>query len=264
MLLINKALNLNNELGKKAITIATSSPMLLYGEKTEIEAPFMSYGGNINCQKIGAFTYIGANANIRYAYSIGRFCSIARDVSILNTNHNYSVISTSPLVLRDDVDWQKDFHHMYEDSMMMDKIIEKAKNENVKARRLFVENDVWIGTGAKILQGVQIGNGAVIGAGAVVVKDVPAYAIVGGVPARVIKYRFSDKVVNNLQRICWWDYGPDILKGIDITDVSESCKYIEERIMNGFPKYCPPIFEFNNKNREIYRTETVRQLLYKF
>jgi len=71
---------------------------------------------------------------------------------------------------------------------------------------ILVGHDVWIGAGAIILSGVKIGNGAIIGAGAVVAKDVPPYAIVGGVPAKVIRMRLSEAQINALAKIQWWNW----------------------------------------------------------
>ncbi len=68
-----------------------------------------------------------------------------------------------------------------------------------------IGNDVWIGTNAIILSGVNIGDGAIVAAGSVVTKNVPAYAIVGGVPAEVIKYRISPEIIDNLLKLRWWD-----------------------------------------------------------
>ena len=93
-----------------------------------------------------------------------------------------------------------------------------------------IGNDVWIGANAIILQGVTIGDGAIIAAGAVVTKDVPPYAIVGGVPAKVIKYRFSDDVILKLLEIKWWDKPEEwTTQNLDkFTDVSGFVKFLEE------------------------------------
>ncbi|MGL9729055.1 virginiamycin A acetyltransferase [Enterococcus sp. DIV0756] len=73
---------------------------------------------------------------------------------------------------------------------------------------IIIGNDVWIGYEATILSGVTIGDGAIIGAKAVVTKDVPAYSVVGGVPAKKIKHRFDSETIQKLQQLKWWDW-PD-------------------------------------------------------
>jgi hypothetical protein len=77
-----------------------------------------------------------------------------------------------------------------------------------KNGKITIGNDVWIGARAMILPSVKIGNGAIIAAGAVVTKDVPDCAVVGGVPAKIIKYRFSAEEIAILNEVCWWDW-PD-------------------------------------------------------
>lgn len=74
-----------------------------------------------------------------------------------------------------------------------------------ESKQITIGNDVWIGARAVILDGVDIGNGAIVGAGAVVVKSVPAYAVVGGVPAKVLRYRFSAEQIKQLEQVKWWD-----------------------------------------------------------
>ena len=125
---------------------------------------------------------------------IGNYCSIADDVVfLLGIEHNTKLISSFPFKGR-----------------------LCKKYEAISKGNIIVDDDVWIGYGATILSGVHIGQGAVIAAGAVVSHDVPPYAIVGGVPAKVIKYRFSPELIEELLKV---DYGKlskeDIEKHID-------------------------------------------------
>ncbi|EPZ37468.1 transferase hexapeptide repeat containing protein [Anoxybacillus ayderensis] len=78
-----------------------------------------------------------------------------------------------------------------------------------------IGNDVWIGANSIVLDGVKIGDGAIVAAGAVVTKDVPDYAIVGGVPARVIRYRFNEEIIKQLKVIKWWDIDLNNLKNYE-------------------------------------------------
>lgn len=89
-------------------------------------------------------------------------------------------------------------------------------------RKTVIGNDVWIGVSVNILSGVQVGDGAIIGAHSTVAKDVPPYAIVVGNPARVVKYRFSKKIIESLLRIKWWEWENTVIKQRmhDFNDIS--------------------------------------------
>src|SRR3569833_1920540 len=117
---------------------------------------------------------------------IGRYCSIAAGVTCFNANHPIERRSLHPY-----------FYHP---------LLGIVPQETIERSRLTIGNDVWIGHNALILPRVaEIGNGAVIGAGSVVTKNVPAYAIVAGNPARVLRYRFSPDVQSQIEASKWWD-----------------------------------------------------------
>lgn len=134
---------------------------------------------------------------------IGNYCSIADEVVfLLGNDHQWRNILTFPF---------KAF-------------VNKGEIEAISKGNIIVDDDVWIGFRSTIMSGVHIGQGAVIAAGSVVTKDVPPYSIVGGVPARVIKYRFSESIINFLLQL---DYSKldekNIISHLDelYTDVSE-------------------------------------------
>lgn len=135
----------------------------------------------------GMHSYIN-NGFIRSHSEIGRFCSIGRNVSIGLGVHDYNNFSTHPLLS----------NGKRLDSYFVD-----------KNRRVVIGNDVWIGDRVLINSGIVIGDGCVIAAGSVVTKDIPPYSIVGGVPARFIKYRFSEDIIDKLIALKWWNYSLD-------------------------------------------------------
>ena len=148
---------------------------------------------------VGAYTYIAANTEIENA-EIGKYCSIADHCRIGMSSHSLGYLSTSPI-------FTQSINALQESWVKEDVFEHKSDDE-----RVILGNDVWVGSHALIKGGVHIGDGACIAAGAVVVKDVPPYAIVGGVPAKVIKYRFSSDMIDRLLEIKWWDLDDSILK----------------------------------------------------
>lgn len=146
--------------------------------------------------------------NVLYHYPInhdkliiGKFCSIACDAKFIFTsaNHTLKSLSTYPFPLFFE-EW---------DSPIAD-IVSAWDNKG----HIVIGNDVWIGYEAVIMSGVNIGNGAIIGARAVVTKDVAPYTIVGGVPAKPIRMRFSNDIIQKLRDIAWWDLPYDKIKAL--------------------------------------------------
>lgn len=138
--------------------------------------------------------------NVLYHYPIngdslriGKFCSIACGAKFLfaSANHTQASVSTYPFPIFFE-EWDLD--------------IGDVTSAWDHKGDIVIGNDVWIGYEAVVMAGVTIGDGAIIGARAVVTKDVPPYTIVGGVPARKIRRRFSDDVIARLQELKWWDW----------------------------------------------------------
>ena len=130
--------------------------------------------------------------------SIGKFCSIANDVLIGLGNHPLDLLSTSPLFYRRNNPLKISFL--------------TKEFEIIEYKPISIANDVWIGTRSIIMDGVSIGNGAVIAANSVVTKDVPPFAIVGGIPAKIIKYRFPENKIEEMLAQKWWIWDLDKIK----------------------------------------------------
>jgi chloramphenicol O-acetyltransferase type B len=150
---------------------------------------------------ISSYSYIGKKCIVQNT-TLGSFCSIANEVLIGLGKHPDDLFSTSTL-----------FYRM--DNTLRIKLMD-TDYDFKEYLPVEIGNDVWIGTRAIILDGVKIGHGAIVAASAVVTHDIPPYAIVGGVPAKVIRYRFSPDKIERLLSSKWWDWSlKDIKRRID-------------------------------------------------
>lgn len=155
----------------------------------------------MRCSKIankvtwGRHTYMGeieVRGGWEKCIKIGAFCSLATHIVFnCRPQHNYKRVSTFPF---------------------RTKMLEQGEVDSFYKGGIIIGNDVWVGDGVVILDGVSIADGAVLGAHAVITKNVEPYAIVGGNPARVIKYRFTPKQIQDLLQIAWWDWSDDLIK----------------------------------------------------
>lgn len=141
---------------------------------------------------------------------IGSFCSIANNVVIGGAMHPIDWVSTSPV--------------FYEG---LDSVKKKySTHKRVEDKKTYIGNDVWIGQNVMIKQGITIGNGAVIGMGSIVTKDIEPYAIVAGNPAKLIRKRFNDKVIDKLLLSKWWEYTDEKIEQLS-EHIMEPLEFIE-------------------------------------
>ena len=168
--------------------------------------------------KIGSFSYINRATTVFNGTEIGRYCSIGKYCELGVIDHPLNWLSTSPFQYK----IEKQFPNYK-------KFVENFPQLKMKyPKKTLIGNDVWIGSYVVIKRGLKIGDGAVIGAGAVVVDNVPPYAIVVGVPAKVIKYRFSKKHIDQLLEIKWWDFPIDKLKNIQFNNIEVAINSLKD------------------------------------
>ena len=163
--------------------------------------------------RIGRRSYMNEGM-IRSGVTIGRYCSFGRRCTIGAVQHPLSWLSSHPF------QW--------------DPAVDPDGREPASPDTV-IGHDVWIGDNCVVLAGVTIGNGAVIGAGATVTKEVPPYAVVGGVPAREIRFRFDERTIDRLQASQWWARPDDELKGLPFGDVAACLDRLEQ--------LAPPVYE---------------------
>jgi len=150
-----------------------------------------AYGCDVRYSTLGSYSSVGRYAKITHT-DIGKYCAISWDITINAVSHPYEhlTVHSFPYVPAPG-------------------FVDKRMQEH---KRVVIGNDVWIGANSVIMPGIKIGNGAIIGAGAVVTKDIPDYAIVAGVPAKIIKYRFSQEIIEKLLQLEWWNLEASVIK----------------------------------------------------
>lgn len=163
-------------------------------EKVNLVLPY-----DLRNVKVDDYSYISRNSYVNNT-DIGKFCSIGPNFCCGLGIHPVNGISTSP---------------MFYSARKQNGYSLVNENKIIESKKIIIGNDVFIGANVTVLDGITVGDGAVIGAGAVVTKNIPPYAITVGVPAKIIKYRFDNKQIDQLNRIGWWNFEIDKLKEIE-------------------------------------------------
>lgn len=171
-----------------------------------------------NC-RVGRGTYFNVGTELHNVL-IGRYCSIGSNVKAITGRHpTADFVSTHPAFFS--TAEQAGFTYVKENKF--------EEYLYVKGRyTVEIGNDVWIGTDASLMGGIRIGDGAIVAAGAIVTKDVPPYAIVGGIPARIIKYRFNNEDISYLMKIKWWDKNEEWI--VEHAQYFENIRFLRDHI----------------------------------
>lgn len=184
---------------------------------------------------VGAFSY--AVNGYYFACRIGRYCSLGEDVQIGRHSHPTNWFSTSPF-------FYQDFHLVLDQPLpsgvkLSPRTDFSRRTPPTTLKVTHIDNDVYVGHGAFILPGVTIGTGAVVGACSVVTKDIPPYAIVAGSPARIVRYRFSERDIERLLASAWWDFAPWQLRGASVDDIPRFLDLVVSLREANTPVYAP-------------------------
>jgi acetyltransferase-like isoleucine patch superfamily enzyme len=211
--------------------------------RVEMETPCELRPGRYDVGRIGAFSYLGGGATIvRNVSSIGRYCAIAPNLQAGTTEHRPSVLSSHPLF---EGNWARKWKAVDDYYQRNGELIDAAKKEHDRdcgsgRGKIVIGNNVWVGEGVFIRAGVRIGDGAIIAARSVVSADVPDFAVVGGVPAKVIKMRHDEPTLEMVRGLNWWDYDLSVLDGLNLSDVASSARELRSRLKSAEP-YAPPV-----------------------
>ena len=165
---------------------------------------------------IDKFTFINWDSVVYPNVYIGAYCSIGRGVQIGLANHPTQWLSSH--TFQYNTGWFPNIDAYLQVKRTM---------PHMHHRQTKIGADVWIGNNAMIKSGVTIGHGAIIGAGAVVVKNIPPYAIVGGNPAKIIRYRFEEKIIRQLLILRWWELDLIKLKNINFSEIEQAIHQLQ-------------------------------------
>lgn len=180
-------------------------------------------------RRIGAFTY--SMSELPGHVSIGRYGSIASRVEFIESEHptdwaTSSPFSFSPFGLEGIRDYLKA-------SGATSFVLHPS--QPFVSGPVTIGHDVWLGQGALLKGGVSVGDGAIVAARAVVTRDVPAYAIVAGVPARVVRLRFPEALCARLHALAWWRFGPDVIHPLDVREPEAFCDRLDALLASADP-----------------------------
>lgn len=207
-----------DKLKKKKVFFTTSGEERFHpGEKIFFEEnvcanPYSAILSGNTIPEIGCFSYTWSSLPIGTV--VGRYCSIAHGLKIHGPRHPIEAVTTSPVGYDDDF-------IIVSEPLRKAGIKKTQSTMGIQKKMPVIKNDVWIGANVTLSPGITIGNGAVVAAESVVTRSVPDYAIVGGNPAKIIKFRFDELVVKKFLKIQWWDYNFVRFYGLDLNNVDE-------------------------------------------
>jgi acetyltransferase-like isoleucine patch superfamily enzyme len=207
---------------------------LRFGAEVDLEPYCHILRGHALPRRMGAFSY--AMSELPQHVEVGRYNSIASGVQFIMSEHPTDWASTSPFSYSPY--GLEGFSEYLRDQGVT--FFQLHPGRQFVARPVVLGHDVWIGQGVIFSGGVTVGDGAIVAAGAVVTRDVPPYAIVGGVPARVIRMRFPEPLIERIRALAWWRFGPDVLQPLDVREPEAFADRLEALLRDAPPAAFTP------------------------
>lgn len=204
---------------------------IIFLDELSIE-PYVGYHGGLNIFEQGYMSY--SNSNLPLDIKIGRYCSLAWGISFISWNHPYECLSTSVFAHDRQTDLTVRAIRDFSSADTYNNFVQAPQKPQVE-----VEHDVWVGQNATLAAGIKIGIGSIIAANSVVTKNVEPYSIVGGNPAKLIKYRFPKEIIDRLLTSKWWEYNFIDFYNFDISNINNFLTNFENNISN-IEIYKPP------------------------
>lgn len=226
--------NQAQKLKPQGLLLSNVRGLTVFGFGSWFEPPVVIHSVMVGTIRVGSFTgiYGGTLSDAK----IGRYCSIAPNVTLGPHEHPTNWLTTSVLAENGTAhDWDS-----YARPGQQERIRAAHNPFKGNLRSTTIGNDVWIGSNALILRGVTIGDGAIVAGGSVVNRDVPPYAIVAGVPATVKRMRFDDATIERLLALRWWRYALHDLCDLPLSDMPRLLDLLEPRLASGaVPEWAP-------------------------
>ncbi|MFD3397734.1 CatB-related O-acetyltransferase [Alteromonas macleodii] len=198
---------LNKEI--RAVNIVEAEPY------SRIPESSFTWDGKVS---IGAFSYVVQGTSLGQSI-IGRYCSIGSGVRVMGQSHPTNRVTTSTWT------YGRNLKEIVERDFGV-QLIQDYKVPNQPGVQ--IGNDVWVADNVTFKRGIKVHDGAIIAANAVVTKDVPPYAIVAGNPAKIVKFRFTDKIVATLNELQWWNKSPKLISQIDLSNIESFLEHKAE------------------------------------
>ena len=204
---------------------------ILVDREAALEPYCHVFNGDVLPSRMGAFSY--SVSSLPVSARVGRYCSIGSKVDFIEIEHPVDWATSSPFSY-----WPHGVNgfsdYLVSERQVADFPVHPA--DEYISKPVTIGHDVWIGQNVTIAGGITIGNGAIVAARAMVNRDVPPYAIVGGVPAKVIRMRLPEAVAERLQALEWWRFGPEVLQPLDVRDPAGFASRLEDAIAKGPPQ----------------------------